>query len=134
MKLQIFRFEHSKTQGNRGIQMLDGEFIGFSIECPDQYNLPFISRILPGRYIAKKQKSTRHGYCWFIQDVPNRTAIILNHKGNSARSFSGCVGLGREPHNDFEGERGVTYTASCCKQFLDMTKHLEELEVEIIDC
>ncbi len=134
MRLEIFRFEHSTTQGNRGTQMLDGKFIGYSIECPNLDNIPFKSRIPEGNYIAKKQKSKNHGLCWFIQDVPGRTEIILNHKGNSARDFQGCIGLGFEPYHDFDGERGVTYTLQSCKTFMNLTKDVEALHVKIIDC
>ncbi len=134
MKLEILRFEHSEKQGNRGVQMLNGEFIGFSIECPNKYNTPFKSRVPAGNYVALKTMTGNHGLCWVLQNVPGRTDIIINHSGNSARDFSGCTGLGRSPYPDFKGERGVTHTGSTCKQFWDLTKHLDELLVEIVDC
>ena len=134
MKLSIYRFEHSINEGNRGIQYLDREFIGVSIECPNNYNIRYLSRIPAGNYIAKKIETDNHGLCWVLQNVPGgRTYIILNHPGNSARDFSGCIGIGRYPHNDFKGERGVTHTTPTCKQFWDLTKHIDELKVSIID-
>jgi hypothetical protein len=134
MHLKIYRFEHSKTQGNRGVQFLDNEFIGFSIECPDQYNIPFKSRVLPGEYLARKVRSTSHGLCWVLQNVPDRTWIIINHKGNSKRNFKGCVGIGRTPYGDFKGERGVTHTKATCARFMGLTENIDELKVTIIDC
>ncbi len=135
MILDIYRLEHSQTEGNRGVQMLNGKFVGFSIELPDKDNQPFKSRIPAGNYIAKKKKSKKFNrICWYIQDVPGRTKIILNHKGNSARDFSGCIGLGSEPYGDFHGERGVTYTSGTCSKFMELTKDVEVLSVKIVDC
>lgn len=134
MILDIYRMEHSKTKGNRGTQLLNGEFVGFSIELPDKNNEPFKSRIPAGNYVAKKKKSKKFGLCWWLQDVPGRTKIILNHKGNSARDFSGCIGLGELPFDDFHGERGVTYTSGTCRKFMELTKDVEVLSVKIVDC
>jgi hypothetical protein len=129
--LKILRVEHSETEGNRGIALYNGEFFGHTIECPEKYNSDNVSRIPAGTYIAKKQISSKFGLRWYVKNVPNRTSIILFHKGNTAKSFQGCIGVGDEWHVNIGGQRGVTNTTTMCDTFMSITAQENELTVII---
>lgn len=134
MLVNIKRFEHSSVEGNRGIVLIDGKFFGFSIECPELFNRVNESRIPAGVYEVIKVDSEDRGHVWLVKNVVNRSGIILFHKGNTKRSFKGCIGLGEnlvEAFPMFDGERGVSNTTAKCKEFEELTKSLNVLTLII---
>jgi len=48
------------------------------------------------------ERSPKFGMCWHVNDVPNRTHILI-HAGNTARDVVGCVAVGRSLLGDSIG-------------------------------
>ena len=128
--LEIKRFEHDTDQANRGVQFLNGDFFGFSLECPNQCNAPFVSRVNPGEYIARRVYTAERGHFWLLDDANGRTEIILNHSGSLLKDFEGCIGLGAELDN-INGERAISSTKYMCKLFMTFTANFDIMKVII---
>lgn len=128
--VEIKRFEHDSDRANRGIVFLNGDFFGFSLECPNLDNLPFYSRVNAGEYTARKVHSEKRGYFWLLDNANDRTEIILFHMGNTVASFNGCIGLGAEIGKINE-QRAIFETKLMCKQFMKETKAFSTLNVII---
>src|SRR5690606_2749222 len=64
-----------------------------TLELPDRNNQRNISCIQKVRYIVNKWKSPKHGDCYLISGVPNRTMILI-HKGNLINETQGCILVG----------------------------------------
>jgi len=76
--------------------IFDGEKIIMrcsTIELPDNGNQVNVSCIPEGKYQVTKVFSPKHGKCFMINDVPDRTAILI-HKGNYTKDTQGCVIVG----------------------------------------
>ena len=135
--LEIKRFERESDQANRSVQLLNGSFFGFGLECPNLNNTPFKSRIDTGEYIARKVYTPKRGWFWLLDDANGRTEIILNHPGSTLinistgkQNFKGCIGLGAEIDN-MPGQRAISETEWMCKQFMEATKGFDIMRVVI---
>lgn len=53
------------------------------------------SCILEASYIVKRGSTPNHPKTWIVQNVPDRTAILM-HVMNSEKDSEGCIGLGME--------------------------------------
>lgn len=53
------------------------------------------SCIPPATYIVKRGSTPNHPKTWILQNVPDRTAILL-HAMNTEKDTEGCIGLGME--------------------------------------
>lgn len=71
----------SSTHGTRGVLLFDGEPLVVTIEPPWRDNLPNISCIPAGEYECLWHHSPTFGWCYEVQDVPGRSAILI-HAGN----------------------------------------------------
>jgi hypothetical protein len=61
-----------------------------TIEQPDNGNQKNCSCIPEGHYECEKIESPRHGTCYLVKDVPDRSAILI-HKGNYVTDTQGCI-------------------------------------------
>lgn len=74
----------------------------YTAELEWRDNLPNLSCIPEGVYTVQWLNHPKHGWCYEVTNVPNRTAILI-HVGNYAGAedlgekadFLGCIGLGK---------------------------------------
>ena len=100
-KVTIGRTE-SDANGTFGKLSTDSGFECYTGELPWKDNAPDISCIPAGVYEAEIIASPKHGNCYQVQSVPNRTMVEI-HAGNFCGDTSqglksdvlGCIILGR---------------------------------------
>jgi len=66
-----------------------------TLERPWLDNRPSISCIPKGEYTIKRVVKLKHGECFQVMDVPNRTDILI-HKGNFVEDSEGCILIGEQ--------------------------------------
>lgn len=64
-----------------------------TLELPDRGNKRKVSRIPEGVYLVKERYSPKHFYHYHIQDVKDRTWILI-HAGNFHHQIEGCILVG----------------------------------------
>jgi len=102
-----------------------------SLELPWLNNQKYISCIPKGSYKAKKHNSPNFGECLWIQDVPNRSEILV-HKGNYYTDILGCVliGTGLSDINK-DGEIDVVSSKTAIGELLSYLKEVDGIMIEI---
>ena len=104
MKVIIAR-EYGKMQTLGRLVVFDGKEIVLKVltlELPDLGNQHNISCIPEGSYEVHRIYSPKFGNCFHVQDVPDRTAILI-HKGNYNKDTRGCILVGMN-HIDIDGD------------------------------
>jgi hypothetical protein len=97
MKILIERLHYGDKQTVGNLYLLNNrnelvqEF--WSLELPWKDNKRRISCIPEGVYKARKHNSPKHGLSLWLQDVPNRSEILI-HKGNYYTDILGCILIG----------------------------------------
>lgn len=128
--LSLKRFS-STDKGTFGV-LLDekGLPICDTVELPYKDNVPKISCIPAGEYLAKKSFYNKGGYeCYELQGVPNRSDILI-HVGNTINDIQGCILIG------YGWGRLATYPAvvnsrDIFKSFMYMMKDEEQFKLVI---
>jgi len=81
-------------------------FSCFTLELPDRNNKRSMSRIPAGDYVSKLYSSAKYTEVWHLQDVKDRTAILI-HTGN----YAGDTTKGWKTHSEgcilFGSSKGV---------------------------
>lgn len=123
------RQSHS-DQGTEGILTI-GIFSCFTIELPWRKNQRSISCIPEGKYQCVSYYSRTFGRVYLVQDVPDRSSILL-HYGNWAgdrtmgykTNSEGCilVGTGR---GEIHGQRAVANSRTALRRMMEYTKGLD---------
>lgn len=95
MTFTLTRLETSE-KGTFGKLIVDGRVMLHTCELPWKDNQRKISCIPAGTYKAVLRNSAKYNDHWHLQDVPNRSMILIHH-GNTIKDIEGCilVGLGR---------------------------------------
>lgn len=83
----------STENGTFGILSIDGVPTCLTCELPWLNNAPDKSCIPIGSYTAIRHDSPDHPHTWEVQNVPNRTGILL-HNGNTKNDSLGCIIVG----------------------------------------
>lgn len=65
----------------------------YTLELPWKDNKPRISCVPDGDYKVISHVSPKFGKCWWLQDVPGRSEILI-HQANVASELLGCIALG----------------------------------------
>lgn len=117
IKLERFAY-HPK--GTLGAIRFDRQTF-FTIEKPWKNNAVMVSCIPEGVYDMGWRKSPKFGETWHVQDVPNRTHILI-HTANFPQDVHGCIGLGTAPMSD---AIAVGSSREAVKNFEALTKDLE---------
>lgn len=137
----ILTRKESSHEGTFGV--LESEaLLMFTGELPWHDNKRSISCIPPGTYLCKPHISPRHGKCFWLQDVPGRSEILIhaaNWMGDSALGFKshleGCIGIGMR----FVKDAGPLDQDMIQQSKLALVKLIEytdwkAFELEIRDC
>lgn len=91
LEIELKRFAYH-PEGTLGvIDFFEERF--YTIERPWLDNKPNVSCIPVGKYDTGWRKSPRFGETWHIQDVTDRTYILI-HAANFPKDVQGCIGLG----------------------------------------
>lgn len=93
-----------------------------TLELPWKDNQQDISCIPENHYPAGLHESPTFGDCVWIQDVPDRSEILI-HYGNYNRDTLGCVLVGKEFIDiDGDGHKDVTSSKTTMKELLNVLK------------
>jgi len=113
-------------EGTLGVIRLDGDLF-YSIEKPWLDNARSVSCIPVGTYQTGWRKSPKFGQTWQIEDVTDRTYILI-HVANYPSDVHGCIGLGTY----LMGDRiAVSQSRKAVTRFEKLTKGLEwQLEIK----
>lgn len=95
--LERYPSEEKQTLGNLYLLNRNNSVIQKwkSLELPWKNNQNYISCIPTGEYTAVKHISPKFGECFWLQDVPNRSEILI-HKGNFHYDILGCILIGKD--------------------------------------
>lgn len=102
-----------------------------SLELPWKDNKRRVSCIPKGVYKARKHTSPKFGNCLWLQDVPNRSEILI-HVGNYYTQILGCIliGTGLKDINK-DGYIDVLYSKRAMSQLMNSLKDVDGLMIEI---
>lgn len=130
MKLLLTRtYKGSNTLGQIDVISDHGEVVEtyYTLELPDKNNERRVSCIPKGIYKLKKHVSPKFGKCFWLQDVPNRSEILI-HPANYTRQLLGCIAVGMD-HKDInkDGELDVTSSRKAMAELLKF--NIEEIEI-----
>lgn len=135
MKIEIRRNKSSDKQTLGMLYLLDDNNNIFdswySLELPWKDNQRRVSCIPKGEYIAIKHRSPKFGLCFWLQDVPDRSEILI-HKGNFHTDILGCILIGKgkaDINND--GYLDVTSSALAISELLRYTEKVDKIKVTI---
>ena len=108
--------------GTFGVLMEEGMPFALTLEPEWKDNQKNISCIPAGEYYCHDINSTRFGYTFEIQQVPDRTHILF-HVGNFTKDTKGCILIGERFENDCilssrDGFKEFIYRLKGCGSFL----------------
>lgn len=130
MKLLLTRtYQGSNTLGQIDVISDHGDIVEtyFSLELPWKDNKRRESCIPLGTYKVKKHVSPKFGKCFWIQDVPNRSEILI-HPANYRRQLLGCIAPGMNHADiDKDGELDVTSSRKAMSELLKF--NIDEIEI-----
>lgn len=131
-KIKINRIKEDDFQTIGELQV-DNGFTCKTLELPWRDNQRRISRIPEGNYIAIPHISPRFGNSIWIQNVPNRSEILI-HLGNYHRDTLGCILVGKDFYDiDNDGHVDVTMSRVTMEDLYDVIKDNAQIEIEIKD-
>jgi len=111
MKVEIKRITEGDRQTEGVLTVFNGDekvFQCYTLELPDKDNQKRVSCIPKGVYNVEKRYSTKYKHHFHIQDVPNRSYILI-HQANYVRQLLGCIAVGKTLTDiDKDGLRDVT--------------------------
>ena len=105
MKKIILKRIDSNEECTLGALFLDDKEICKTLELPWRDNQKGISCIPTGEYKLSPYPSSRFGEVYIVNDVPNRTGILI-HTGNTASDIEGCILVGGS-YGKLNGKRAV---------------------------
>lgn len=102
------------------------------LELPWKDNKRRVSCIPEGVYEAIKHRSPKFGDCFWIQNVPGRSEILI-HVGNFHKDTLGCILPGKELKDiDNDGHKDVTQSKKAMKELLELLP--ERVTINIVNC
>jgi hypothetical protein len=135
MKILIERLNYGDKQTIGKLYLLNSlneiieEF--WSLELPLKDNQKRISCIPEGVYKARKHNSPKHGLSLWLQDVPNRSEILI-HKGNYHTDILGCIIIGSDLADiNKDGYLDVTNSKNSIKKLMSMLEDVDGIMIDI---
>lgn len=130
--LERYNYEDKQTTGKLFVYDDDNnlELSLFTLELPWKDNKRRVSCIPEGEYKVIKHISPKFGECLWVQDVPNRSEILV-HRGNFHSQILGCVlaGLDLKDINK-DGYKDVTSSVKAMKKLLKVVPSEFQLTIE----
>jgi hypothetical protein len=124
MKAKLTRtYQMSNTLG----QIEVGGLTLYTLELPWKDNKTGISCIPVGTYKVKRHTSPKFGKCFWLQDVPNRSEILI-HPANYTRQLRGCIAVGLDHADiDKDGELDTVSSRNAMVKLLEY--NITEIEI-----
>lgn len=137
MRLLLNRYDHDDKQTIGGLHLLDinDKIIRRwdCLELPFKDNQRRVSCIPTGIYKARKHKSPKFGQTLWLQDVPNRSEILI-HSGNYHTQILGCILIGTDLSDiNNDGYLDVTNSKKAMRELLNELKQVDAVMIEIIN-
>ena len=102
-----------------------------SLELPWLDNQRNISCIPKGTYKARKHTSPRFGASLWLQDVPNRSEILI-HRGNFYTDIRGCILIGNGLADiNKDGVIDLTQSVPAINELMQLLKDVDDVIIEI---
>lgn len=127
----------STDEGTTGHLVFGDDYI-HTIELPWRENRSNLSCIPAGRYRVSVRRSPKYGKVYHVENVPNRTHILLHHgnfagnKSNGYRTHSaGCILLGSKAGR-LSGQKAVLSSRTARRKF-ENAMNWKPFELEIIN-
>ena len=92
LPITLTRF-HSTPLETLGVLKLSNHILAYTLELPWKQNKRNISCIPFGTYEIIRHSSPRHGFSFWLQNVPKRSEILI-HAGNFTKDIRGCILVG----------------------------------------
>jgi Family of unknown function (DUF5675) len=89
MEITLERKYHKN--GTNGVLLFDGVRICDTIELPWRDNKFQVSCIPEGRYRIRKRYTVKFGWHCTVDNVPDRTAILVHTFNNALEESKGCI-------------------------------------------
>lgn len=134
MRLLLERYPSSEVQTLGNFYVLDENnstiFQSYTLELPWKDNKQRISCIPVGTYRVIKHTSPKFGKCFWVQDIPNRSEVLI-HKGNFYTDILGCILPGRDFIDiNGDGYLDVTSSADTMEDLLQILPDQFELDIK----
>ena len=135
MKALLERITDNGTQTIGRMFVIDEEEFTLTdfptMELPWKNNKRRVSCIPTGTYKVIKHTSPRFGRCFWVQDVPGRSEILI-HPANYHSDLLGCIGVGSDLRDlNKDGEVDITASRKAVKELLKWLP--SEFELEIVN-
>lgn len=128
--IYIERFRENNYQTKGILQVIKKDFVVFeckTLELPWEYNKKNISRIPSGVYKFVKHNSPKFGDVLWIQDVPDRSEILI-HYGNYKKDTEGCILVGESFFDiDGDGHLDTTNSISTLKKLYNVVDDVNKI-------
>ena len=136
MRLLLNRYDHDDKQTIGQLFLLDSDKNILAkwdtLELPWLNNQRRISCIPLGIYKASKHKSPKFGRTLWVQDVPNRSEILV-HSGNYHTQILGCILIGKDLKDiNKDGYLDVTRSRVAIKELMDSLHDVDGIMLEIV--
>jgi len=132
----IDRYSSEKEQTIGKIYLLDEETqsvikMWYSMELPWLDNTKRVSCIPTGNYKAVIHYSPKFGKCLWLQDVPNRSEILI-HPANFYHDLLGCIGIGKDlSHIDGDKYIDITSSKDSMQELLNLVGSQSVINIQI---
>ena len=130
MKKLTLKRINSSSECVLGVLELDDKEICKTLELPWRDNQKGISCIPAGEYKLSPYPSSRFGEVYIVNDVPNRTGILI-HTGNTASDIAGCILVG-DSYGKLNGKKAVLNSRQAFN-LLKETLGEEEYLLNVVD-
>ncbi len=136
IKLTLQRISSEENCTIGVIYTADSQPLCFSLEEPWKDNKVGISCIPTGKYLCVPHDGTRFKDVWRLENVPNRTAILI-HGGNTTDDIEGCILVGQRTGRH-KGKRAVLASQNALKTLKafigrDTKGVLNRFELEVVN-
>lgn len=130
MKKLTLKRINSSSECVLGVLELDDKEVCKTLELPWRDNQKGISCIPTGEYKLSPYPSSRFGEVYIVNDVPNRTGILI-HTGNTADDIEGCILVG-DSYGKLNGKKAVLNSKQTFKVLKELLGN-EEYMLNIVN-
>lgn len=127
--IQLQRIYHHR--GVNGILRINGDIVCYTIELPWLDNRQNASCIPEGRYQLLARKSKNNGNHLWLQNVPDRSLILIHPANNAARELRGCIAPVSALTGQGEGEASKAAMRKLLAQVTPFLKAEQEVWLQI---
>lgn len=123
------------SRGTFGV-LIDENYIPFllTLEPPWMNNVHEISCIPMGSYKCQRTHHPKHGECFQVMNVENRSDILF-HQGNTIKDTEGCIILGKEFGYLYDKSPAILMSLDAVNGiFIRRLKDINEFNLRIIEC